>query len=69
MKFLRSLLEDLEVLYKFRVEVFDAEGEKVDEVKVIAGGESEAEQLAVHKSTKKGKDAVSALAVDKDDIE
>jgi hypothetical protein len=69
MKFLRSLLESLEVLYKFRVEVFNGEGDKVDEVKVIAGNEKEAEQLAVHKSAKKGKDAVKALAVEKDDVE
>ena len=69
MKFLRSLLEELEVLYKFRVECFNEEGDKVDEVNVIAGTESEAEKLAVHKSSGKGSDAVTGLAVDKEDVE
>ena len=69
MKFLRNLLEELEGLYKFHCEVFDGEGNKVDEVDEIAGSENEAEKLAVHRSSKKGNDAVSALAVGKKDIE
>lgn len=68
MKFLRTLIENLEVLYRFHVELFDAEGDKVDEVDVIAGNEKEAEKLAIHKSTNKGRDAVTALAMDKEDI-
>lgn len=69
MKFLRSLLEELEGIFKFHCEVFDADGNKVDEVDEIAGTEKEAEKLAVHRSSEKGKDAVTALAIDKKDIE
>ena len=67
MKFLRNLLEDLKVLYKFHIEVFNANGDKVDEVQVIAGNEREAESLAVNRSDHA--EATSGLAVDKEDIE
>ena len=66
MKFLRTLLEELDVLYRFHVECFNDEGDKIDEVDVIAGNEKEAERLARDKS---GKDVASALAVNKEDVE
>ena len=69
MNFLRNMLEDLEVLSKFTVEIFNARGEKVDEVKVIAGNDHEAESLALHKSRKGGADAVTAVALDKQDMD
>lgn len=69
MKFLRNLLEELEVLYKFSVEVFNSDGDKVDQVYVIAGNGREAQSLAVDKSTKKGKDATRSLVIGKEDIE
>lgn len=66
MKFLRALLEELDVLYRFHVECFNDEGDKIDEVDVIAGNEKEAERLARDKS---GKDVASVLAVNKEDVE
>ena len=66
MKFLRTLLEELDVLYRFHVECFNDEGDKIDEVDVIAGNEKEAERLARDKSDK---DVASALAMNKEDIE
>lgn len=67
MKFLRNLLEDLEVLSKYHVEIFNQQGSRVDEVDVIAGNEKEAESLAIHKS--RHDEATRALAVDQEDIE
>lgn len=66
MKFLRALLEELDVLYRFHVECFNDEGDKIDEVDVIAGNEKEAERLARDKSKK---DVASVLAVNKEDVE
>jgi len=66
MKFLRTLLEELDVLYRFHVECFNDEGDKIDEVDVIAGTEKEAERLARDKSDR---DVASALAVSKEDVE
>ena len=67
MKFLRNLLEELEVLSKYHVEIFNQQGSRVDEVDVIAGNEKEAESLAIHKS--RHDEAARALAVDQEDIE
>ena len=67
MKFLRNLLEELEVLSKYHVEIFNQSGDRVDEVDVIAGNEKEAESLAIHKS--RHDEAARALSVDQEDIE
>lgn len=67
MNFLRSLIEAQETVYKFRVEIFDLDGEKVDEVEVMASSEKDAEAEGVYQS--RHPDADSGLAVDKEDVE
>ena len=69
MKFLRNLLEELEVLSKFSVNIYNEAGKKIDKVHVIAGNGKEAESLAVDKSKKKGKDAYRGFVSGKEDIE
>lgn len=69
MKFLRNLLEELEVLSKFTVNVYNEAGKKIDQVHVIAGNGKEAESLALDKSTKKGKDAYRGFVHKQEDIE
>lgn len=67
MKFLKSLIEEAASQYKFTVEIYNRNDEKVDEITVLAATSQEAEDQAVSRSGHP--EAFSGLAVDKEDVE